>query len=406
VKQLEGSFEPGTLQVPEDWDHPESSGKIDVFYYVRKARTEAGRNRPPVVFYNGGPGSDSHGSAALLDSKDFSQDVDFIFIDQRGTGCSSQFPSDKNEATVQRLKAWGSRGIVGDSEAVRKHLYGNRKWRAFGQSFGGFVVHRYLEVSPEGLDRGIAHGASLMSDAADWLVERIRSQKRVGDSYFEKFPNDREIIKMAQREIHPDHCWESGDTKACGPMVLDSLTIMLGFQSQWPSLHSIIKSLRNLDGSLNTKTLELVVQRLVFGVYGSGGLAGNVISKMELAPGYDDYSGCVEVMKRLREAGENPDAYEINECRLLGGMKSPYPELVKNVSAQPISLPKLVERLSAPSAPLFYLFSGQQDVFVPYATFDEEVRTLGSLVRYKSFPLSGHEGFYSEEEVTNSVVQP
>jgi pimeloyl-ACP methyl ester carboxylesterase len=394
-------FVPGTLEVPEDWDHPETSPKIQVFYYYRKAFGEA-EKRPPVVFFNGGPASDSHGSAELLAPLPFTAEQAFVFLDQRGTGCSSPFPDSLDEATAERLTRWGSRGIVGDAEAVRHHLFGDRKWRAYGQSYGGFIVHRYLEIAPEGLDRGIAHGASVMRDPISWMTVGVRSQQRVAANFFARYPGDRARLAAARKAIPETECWKNKNDKVCGPVVLDSLTILLGFQSSWPSLHQWIQALASPGGGVNAGVLGQVVRELVFGVYGEGGLAGNVISKMEIAPGYDDQAGCGETAKRLRDAGENPDAFDINECRLLSAYQSPFGALMRNVPARPISLDAIARNVA--KGPSFFLFSGQQDVFVPYATFGEEVEHLGKAVHYETFPNSGHEGFYTEAHVTAAVT--
>lgn len=401
VKKLPG-FTAGYLDVPEDWDQPETSPKIKVFYYWRKASDKAGENRAPVVFYNGGPGSDSHGSAQLLAPLDFTKKSAFVFFDQRGTGCSTPFPTENDEATAARLTKWGSRGIVGDSEAVRKHLFGNRKWRAYGQSYGGQITHRYIEIAPEGLDRAIIHGHSVMSDGIGWLVERIRSQQRVSENFFKEYPNAKGILAKARTQISPTRCWKMKNDSICGSSVLDSLTILLGFKSNWDSLNAWIEALTLPDGKLSDVVVDEVVKNFVFGIYGSSGLAGEVISKMELTPGYDSVAGCIETTKRLLSEGENPEGYAFNECRMFAKYESPFPALMENVRGDPVSLDRLYSVLE-PAPFAFYLFSGQQDVFVPVATFAEEVQRLGKLVNYKSFPDSGHEGFYSEKDVTNAV---
>jgi pimeloyl-ACP methyl ester carboxylesterase len=402
VSKLPG-FTAGTLSVPEDWDNPETSPKIEVFYYWRKAQGEAVR-RPPVVFFNGGPASDSHGSATLLSSLAFTSDSSFVFLDQRGTGCSTSFPAGETVKNATRLMNWGSKGIVNDAEAVRKHLFGDRKWRIYGQSYGGFIVHRYTEIHPEGIDRAIAHGASIMKDPLAWSAERIRSQQRVGSTYFAKYSGDQEIIQETRAGISNEQCWKHGTDSICGPNVLDSLTMMLGFHDNWPNLHKWIQALKAKDGVLNKKTLDNVVRTFVFGEYGAGGLGGDVISKMEIVPGYDDRANCTGALEILKADGEDPDSYPINECRLLMSYQKPNFELMKDVTAKPISIDRIAAHLSH-GGPSFFLFSGQQDVFVPFATFDEEVKDLGSLIHYESFPNSGHEGFYTENDVIRAVTE-
>jgi pimeloyl-ACP methyl ester carboxylesterase len=356
-----------------------------------------------VVFFNGGPSSDSHGSAQLLAPISFTSNSPFVFVDQRGTGCSSPYPDGLTVENAGRLMKWGSRGIVNDSEAVRKHLFGDRRWRVYGQSYGGLIVHRYVELHPEGVDRAIAHGFSVMQDPLAWVVDRISSQHRVGATYFARYPGDLDILQGARASVREDQCWKNGTDSMCGPNIFDSFTIMLGFQDDWPSLHKWIQALRNGDGSLNVPVVNSLVRQLVFGEYGAGGLGGDVISKMEIVPGYDDRTNCIAATDRLKAAGEDPESWPINECRLLMTYQKPNFDLMKNVTPQPVQIDRIALNLSKGGLPMF-LFSGQQDVFVPFATFDEEVKRMGKLIHYESFPNSGHEGFYTEPDVIQAVT--
>jgi pimeloyl-ACP methyl ester carboxylesterase len=401
VSQYPG-YVAGSLEVPEDWSNPDKSPKISLFYYWKKGEGDAA-NRPPVVFFNGGPASDSHSSVEVLSTQDFLNNSSFVFLDQRGTGCSTNFPTEMTEENAQRLTKWGSRAIVADSEALRKHLFGDRKWRPYGQSYGGFIVHRYLETAPQGIDRAIAHGASIMQDPVDWQVERVKSQKRVSDTYFQQYPDDKTIMTMARATLSPKQCWKNGNDGICGPSVFDSLTILLGFHDSWPQLHQWIQKLRGSDGKLNIAYVNKVVTTFVFGVYGEGGLAGDVISKMEIVPGFDDRTGCGETMDRLTKAGDKPESWLINECRLLIDYQKPNFAVMKNVKGAGIDLQALRANIENQHLP-FFLYSGQQDVFVPYATFNEEVKFLGNDVHYESFPNSGHEGFYTEPHVIDAVT--
>ena len=145
----------GTLTVPEDVSHPEGA-KVNIFYY--------GNINPdsiPTVFFNGGPGHSSHGSEVFLAKYqrlfDLGKKVSVIFLDQRGTGCSSGYPRGRDDATLQRLRLYGTRGIVEDAEALRAKLWPGKPWIASGQSYGGYIVHRYVMLHPEGLRAAFSH---------------------------------------------------------------------------------------------------------------------------------------------------------------------------------------------------------------------------------------------------------
>ena len=393
-------FQGNYIEVPENWDQPSTSPKLKVFYYVRKAELAPDR-APTVIFFNGGPGEDSHSAAQDLSAMEFSKRVNFVFMDQRGTGCSTPYPNIFSQENAKRLMSWGSRGIVGDAEAVRKAL-GAKKWRAYGQSYGGLIVHRYLEIAPSGLERAISHGSSVMKDPVDWYVERIRSQKRISDQYFDEYPRDRSRLATLKAAIPATQCWTTEKNKICGAKVLDALTYHLGFKTSWPAINTWLTRFEQIGG-INQEAINEFVQNIVFGVFVSDSLAGSVLGKLEIVPGEDDHSSCQKVLERMEALGENPMAYEFNECRMLAGVESSQYDLMKNVVAYPIHLERIISNLKQPDAPSFYLFSGQLDVFTPYKTFEEEVATLGKHVIYQSFPNSGHEGFSSEVDVTDAV---
>jgi hypothetical protein len=52
----------------------------------------------------------------------------------------------------------------------------------------------------------------------------------------------------------------------------------------------------------------------------------------------------------------------------------------------------------------FYLYSGEKDCFVPKEGFVEEITAVGPLLHYTHFMNSGHEGFYTENQVWNDLL--
>lgn len=398
--QLPG-FQFGTVEVPENWSEPEGP-KIRIFYYWRPGRDRA---RAPVVFFNGGPSVSSHGTSRYLMQRSFTRVQDFVFLDQRGTGCSSPYPGGKIEATLRRLLHWGSEAIVRDAEAVRAQLYGERRWRVFGQSYGGLIVHRYLELAPEGVDRAIAHGFSQMRDSKAWFAERLIAQGRMGEAYFGRYPADRAVLERARAAIPATRCWELEGERACGPGVLDSLLLLLAFPSSWDTLHEVISTLEGPDGAVSETALELLLRLFVFAPMAESAMAGGVISTIEIAPGFVSSVACPEVQKMLEERGERPSSYGINECRLAAALSSEEDKLLLGLPLKPLRFDRIAGNLDARAIP-FFLFSGAKDSLVPVSTFEEQVELLGPRVQYKSFPHSGHEGFYLEQDVLRAVTSP
>ena len=172
VKSIEQTHNYGWLNVAET---PANKNRISVFYFYSKTATLINS----VLFFNGGPGlSFQNHFKSLEESKkkaitDKKSDIDFIFMDQRGTGCSSVFPLGIDDHTIEKLKWYGSAGIVRDAEVLRKTLIGQRQWKIFGQSFGGYVVHRYIEMHPEAISKAYVHGYAIGQSEFELSYARI-----------------------------------------------------------------------------------------------------------------------------------------------------------------------------------------------------------------------------------------
>lgn len=403
---LPSYFIQGFVTVPENYDQPEGR-KIQVFYYGRLEK-----NKAPVAFYNGGPASDSHGSSRLLERLPQAQQQSFIYIDQRGTGCSAQFPqSPATVENVERLTHYTSLEIVKDSEVIREKLLGpGSQWKVFGQSYGGLIVHRYSMVAPQSIKGAFAHGFSVMKDQNEWLKLRVKSQKRVFAMYLKEYPNDEAKLLKIRSLISETLCFNDGETKVCGPKVMDALTIYLGFSNYWKYLNQTLESIlpsSNQNEKLDMSALHDFVRNYVFGVYNNNGLAGSVISQVEMSnEGSNDADSCVLANQKLAAEGENPQEWLINECRLLSGMQNnQWADVLKTVHTHRTMTPEQLKKTLTenPNLP-FFLYAGEKDVFVPVETFQEEIAQLGNLIRYQQFPKSGHEGFYTEHAVWTDIL--
>ena len=112
------------LTVPLDHDRPDGE-TIEV--YAREVAAPDGRDRPFLVFLQGGPGSEAprptgrpSGPAWLERAL---RDFRVLMLDQRGTGLSTPYgaPGDP-EADAERLRHFRADAIVRDAEAFREHL--------------------------------------------------------------------------------------------------------------------------------------------------------------------------------------------------------------------------------------------------------------------------------------------
>jgi pimeloyl-ACP methyl ester carboxylesterase len=399
--ELPANYKSAAIEVPEDWASPDGK-KIKVFYYF----SEKTASETPIVFFNGGPASDSHSSFQNFRVSKTMKDLPFVFIDQRGTGCSTKFPVNDGD-DPHRLKYYGSRAIVADAEAIRKTVFGGRKWRVFGQSYGGLITHRYATVAPEGVSAGFAHGFALMKDPKSWVAGRILSQERVWTEFASANPGADEALRAARKKISSTTCFSNGQARICGSEILDSLVMMLGFRTSWGELKSLIAELSTDDAMTFKLTVRTLAQWYALGVYAAQGLPGDYISRLEIAPAESDSKSCQGAFEVIRAAGRDPEAFTLNECRLLIAIERDNPERVAkapNVTPDLLSLGDFRKALLANPGLKFHLYSGRLDVFSPIEIYGEELQEVKDLLRYREFSKSGHEGFSSEPDVLRDLL--
>ena len=402
ISTLPKDFFTGYVSVPEDWNN-ESGRKIDIFYYGRK---NPNNHLASVAFFNGGPSSDSHGSYELIKNHPESNKVNFIYIDQRGTGCSDPYPNESTIESAKRLTHYTTRSIVKDSEEIRKKLLGkNTKWKIFGQSYGGMIVHRYISMFPESIDKAYAHGYAIMTDQIEWIKYRILSQKRVSEDYFNLYPQDRSDLEKIKSMIPNDQCFTDNDISLCGPIFMDILRHPLGFHDSWEEMHWWIENLATFFK--DEPNMIQGFSNFYFTDFTHDSLPSLVINKVEITKGPSDRDECLEAFRRLKKDGDDPELWAINECRVLIALENrKFDTVLDSVTdIDPLTLDSVkVALLKFPNLSLF-LYSGQKDVFVPVETFVEEAQRLNGLIDYKIFPTSGHEGFNTEQAIWDDLLK-
>lgn len=407
-KSLPDDVVSGKIVVPENWDAKDGrSPKIEVFYF---AHLERDVKTPPVIFHNGGPSSDGHwGYEGFTKERERvnKAHVNFVWMDQRGTGCSTPYPTGLTEATVRRLGHYGNRNIVRDSEFLRKKLFGDRKWRVFGQSYGGDIVHRYLEIAPEGIHSAHIHGSAIVEPGHNETYYRIKAQGRIQKEYFKKFPKDEALLQRERALISEKLCWDDGIRKTCGPQVLDRLYGSLGWSNQWDGLHDWIEYFNPDERAKDPKeNFEQAVTRYLNGAFFQSSDPANALA-MEVITFKDyAYTECEQAMKRLEAEGEKPREWTINECRI--NVKNWYAPFTQSLEADryrmlvqvdPLNLDRIEQSLTRFPDLNFFLYAGRLDALVPYEMFDDERARLADRVKYHQFPNSGHEGFWTEDLV-------
>jgi pimeloyl-ACP methyl ester carboxylesterase len=203
---------PGLVLVEHEFavplDHARPGGeRISVF--AREVADPDGRDRPFLVFLQGGPGFEAPRptrhptSPAWLDRA--LEEFRVLMLDQRGTGRSTPVgaPSGRTpQEQAEYLKLFRADSIVRDAEWIRREL-GVERWSILGQSFGGFCALTYLSIAPEGLREALFTGGlppigRAVDDVYRATYERVLERNR---RYYERYPGDRERVLDLRRRI-------------------------------------------------------------------------------------------------------------------------------------------------------------------------------------------------------------
>ena len=186
------------VTVPLDHSHPDGE---HLTLFAREVAVPEGRERPFLVYFQGGPG----GEAPRPMSGDPSwlaralQDFRVLMVDQRGTGMSSPVSATSGldaQEQADRLAHFRADAIVADVELLRRHL-GVERWSILGQSFGGFCALRYLSVAPHALREvlftgGLPPVGRLVDDVYTATWQSVLALNR---DYFARYPADRDRVR-------------------------------------------------------------------------------------------------------------------------------------------------------------------------------------------------------------------
>ncbi len=194
------------FQVPLDHDRPDGE-RITVF--AREVADPAGRDRPFLVFLQGGPGHEAPRPTGAPSAPSWLaralRDYRVLMLDQRGTGRSTPvgtLPGMTPRQQADYLKHFRADSIVRDAEFVRAALGGD-PWSLLGQSFGGFCTVHYLSTAPEGLREALITGGvppvGLHPDEiyrATYVTMLERNRR-----YYLRYPGDRDRVRAMHERL-------------------------------------------------------------------------------------------------------------------------------------------------------------------------------------------------------------
>lgn len=188
------------LEVPLDHARPDGE-QITVF--AREVADPDGRDRPFLVFLQGGPGfeasrptGDPMGPAWLERAL---RDHRVLMVDQRGTGRSTPVGEPVGATAREQadyLTHFRADSIVRDCELIRESL-GVDTWSVLGQSFGGFCSMTYLSIAPQGLRAAyITGGVPPVGLHPDEVYRYTYAQTMTNvERYYQRYPEDRARVR-------------------------------------------------------------------------------------------------------------------------------------------------------------------------------------------------------------------
>ena len=237
------------FSLPLDHGRPDGQ-RITVF--AREVADPDGRDRPFLVFLQGGPGFEAprparHPTAPFWLDRALSEFRVFM-LDQRGTGRSTPIgalPGKTAQEQADYLKHFRADSIVRDAEWVRREL-GVDRWSVLGQSFGGFCVLTYLSFAPEGLREAFFTGGLPpigrdVDEVYRATYERVLDRNR---RYYDRYPADRERVREIRRRLDADDVRLPGGDRLTGRR-FRQIGHMLGMGPGAEHLHYILE--RPLD---------------------------------------------------------------------------------------------------------------------------------------------------------------
>ena len=242
-------------------DHADPGGE-QITIYAREVAEPEGREKPFLVFFQGGPGfeafrpiGDPRGPGFLDRAlKDFRM----LLLDQRGTGRSTPVHGIESAAYLRHFRA---DSIVRDAELLREAL-GVERWSILGQSFGGFCVFSYLSIAPDGLREALVTGgtppiARPVDDVYSATWARMAERNR---RYYARFPEDEARMRALVERLEAEDVRLPGGDRLTADR-LRTHGVRLGMSDGPEGLHYVLELPFGSPAFLHDASDELGIAR-------------------------------------------------------------------------------------------------------------------------------------------------
>ncbi len=242
---------PGLVLVDHEFhvplDHALPDGE-QISVFAREVAHPDGRDRPFLVFLQGGPGFEAPrptGSPTVPGWLERAlQDYRVLMLDQRGTGRSSpvgHLPGLSPQQQADRLALFRADAIVADAEILRGRL-GVERWSLLGQSFGGFCALHYLSVAAAGLREAFFTGGlpPVGRPIDEVYAETYATMRERNRRYYKRYPTDRRrVVALHERASAGEIRVPNGDVVTSRR--LRSIGNALGMSDGAERLHYLIE---------------------------------------------------------------------------------------------------------------------------------------------------------------------
>jgi pimeloyl-ACP methyl ester carboxylesterase len=206
---------PGLVTVEHSFevplDHDDVAGPT-ITVFAREVADPDGRDRPFLVYLQGGPGFEAPRPTRLPSNPGWLDraltEFRVLMLDQRGTGRSTPvgaLPGLTAAEQADYLAHFRADSIVRDAEWIRREL-GAERWSVLGQSFGGLCVTTYLSHAPEGLELALVTGGlppvrRPIDEVYAHTYERVLERNR---QYTRRYPGDFERLAHLHDRLQGD----------------------------------------------------------------------------------------------------------------------------------------------------------------------------------------------------------
>ncbi|MGB0454735.1 MAG: alpha/beta fold hydrolase [Bacteriovoracaceae bacterium] len=421
LKLKENGYQYKWLSVPENYHEPQSR-KIEVFYYWKIFHQES----PLIAYFNGGPASSSHASFNLYLRKK-PNGYNFVFIDQRGTGCSSLYPEMKEE-NIARYQYYFHESIVRDAERIRESLLKkSQKWIIFGQSFGSKIVHQYISLFPHSIRAAFAHGAvpEENNDPFKSVVSKSLNQIKMNKKYFQKHSDDKNGIKLIRAKVRHNnpqepYCISRDDVKLCGiESILATMGFFLGKTTNWDSIHQAIEKLSHLaktNTSAFFKEFNRIFEKNAFDILEMNGPIEILMRVQAKKEGHyktsmfdkrDSFKN--ELDQALLKTGRvHLDDLQLrSEATFEQGLESKLISKVETLELDPPShrlTPRsVIEGLNNNPSLDFYLYASGLDTRTPPDKYEDMKKAGDGLLKFHLFPNGDHQDYHKQKKIWDDL---